>query len=331
MLSTTERFYTIAGEVLSADLPLDPWIQRYYASTKRRDGAEQYVRFQTDLLDLAGIKTQGLKVIDAGCGFGFTMVVHALLGAEVTGIELSPLMAQTVETYLPILPEDVRDRINVIRGDVAAMALPDQSADVVLSLEAISHYLDVGQFVQEAARVLRPGGVLIIADGNNGSNPIVRRKTYDIWEAAERGPGGEVHGHILGKPYCQVRYDILHERYPELSATNLRRLADATAGFTSEAAVEAADTFLRTGELPDSVYQRGQLAIDPRGAAMERLFFPARLARTLTKQGFRAKAYSYFGGASGRRVLRTANGILSRLSPLTLPVAPSFRVIARRV
>ena len=189
MLSTTERFYTIAGEVLSADLPLDPWIQRYYASTKRRDGAEQYVRFQTDLLDLAGIKTQGLKVIDAGCGFGFTMVVHALLGAEVTGIELSPLMAQTVETYLPILPEDVRDRINVIRGDVAAMALPDQSADVVLSLEAISHYLDVGQFVQEAARVLRPGGVLIIADGNNGSN-LLRPGHPRAWRSRCRGRCG---------------------------------------------------------------------------------------------------------------------------------------------
>jgi ubiquinone/menaquinone biosynthesis C-methylase UbiE len=44
------------------------------------------------------------------------------------------------------------------------MPYDDGSADIVLSIEAISHHLDVPASIDEARRVLRPAGALIIAD-----------------------------------------------------------------------------------------------------------------------------------------------------------------------
>jgi SAM-dependent methyltransferase len=260
------------------------------------------------------------------------MVLDALLGAErVHGIEVNASMVQTVEAYLPLLPDELTSRIEVSCASVTEMPVADESADIVLSVEAISHYLQVDAFIDEAYRVLSPGGLLLIADGNNGSNPIVRRHTYEIWEAAERGPAGEtVQGHVLGEPYVQARRQVLETTFPQLSAEVKTEIATRTAGFTAERVIAAGREYVETGVLPDSVYRHRQLAIAPDGAAMEELFRPRALARQLRHRGFQARAYGYWGGANGAAPVRAANRLLTTLSPMTMPTAPSFRVVARK-
>jgi hypothetical protein len=61
--------------------------------------------------------------------------------------------------------------------------------------------------------------MLLIADGNNGMNPFVRRRTHEVWEAFEQGPAGiEVHGHPIGEefgPFVEVRRRIIEEAFPD--------------------------------------------------------------------------------------------------------------------
>lgn len=333
LAAITERFRAIGQTVLGAkDLPVDPWLYRYCGSLGDPNSAARYVRYHSDLLKLVGDISAGPVVVDAGCGFGFTMVLHALLGArQVRGVELNPDMVSSVVAYLPLLPPDVSSRIEITKGTVAQMPYADACADIILSIEAISHYLDVDAFIDEAFRVLRPGGALLIADGNNGLNPIVRRRTYEIWQAVESGPAGAtVHGHVLGAPYVEVRRQILDHHFPDLTAAARAELARRSAGFTEEQVIAAAREHVRTGALPNSVYQRRQLAIAPDGTAMERLFSPRTLVQRLAQRGFRAKANGYWGGANGRSTVRTANRLLTALSPLTMRTAPSFRVLARK-
>jgi SAM-dependent methyltransferase len=328
-----ERFQAIAKDVLSAtDLNVDPWCYRYCGSLGDPSGANRYVRLHADLLALAETDDRDRVVVDAGCGFGFTMVLHALFGArQVRGVELNADMVSCVEAYVPLLPADVSSRIEVFNGSVSEMPYDDASADIMLSIEAISHYLDVDAFIDEAFRVLRPDGVLIIADGNNGSNPLVRRKTYEIWEAVERGPAGQtVHGHVLGTPYVEVRRELLYEHFPSISDATRAQIAQRTAGFTREQLFVAAQNHLDTGAVPAAAYKPRQLAVAPDGTAMERLFAPGKLAQRLNRRGFVASAYGYWGGANGSSLVRSANRALSALSPVTMPTARAFRVIARK-
>ncbi|HEY6398333.1 MAG TPA: class I SAM-dependent methyltransferase, partial [Solirubrobacteraceae bacterium] len=292
----------------------------------------RYLRHHLDLLQLGGADPDRRVVVDAGCGFGFTMILDALLGAtRVHGIEVNRSMVQTIETFLPLLPDEVASRVEVHCASVTKMPLEDESADIVLSVEAISHYLHVEEFIDEAFRVLRPGGVLLIADGNNGSNPIVRRHTYEIWEAAERGQADQtVRGHLLGEPYVEVRRQVLQTNFPEMSAPAAAEIARRTAGFTADRVIAAGRDYLEHSALPSSIYRRRKLAVAPDGTAMEELFHPGRLARQLRQRGFQARAYGYWGGANGSALIRSVNRALTALSPVTMPTAPSFRVVARK-
>jgi SAM-dependent methyltransferase len=330
----TQRFQAIAEQVLGAEgLDLDPWLYTYCGSVRNQSGAARYVRHRADFLELGWPKHGHPVVVDAGSGFGFTLVVSVLMGAQrALGIEINQNMVDTVRAYLPLLPADISSKIEVAQGDVIRMPYEDSSADLLLSIEAISHYLDVDAFMDEARRVLRPGGVLVISDGNNGLNPKIRRETYDIWEAVENGPAGaEVRGLVLGDPYREVRRQLLEREFPSLSEETRAQIAAGTAGYVEAQVIAAARDFEATGKLPDSHYRRGQLAIAPDGAAMERLFSPPELARQLNGKGFEAKAYGYWGGAGGAPWIRAANSILSALSPLLMRTAPSFRIVARKV
>lgn len=331
--SATDRFHTLAAQILGDEtLTVDPWLHRYCGSTGSPGGADKYLRYQQDLLDLAGLSPEGKVVVDAGSGFGFTMLVYAVLGAAtVRGIELHEGMVSTVQAYLPTLPPDIAARIEVTHGSVFEMPYEDGSADILLSIEAISHYLDVDRFLREAQRVLAPGGTLIVADGNNASNPFHRRRVANLWEAFENGPTGrQMYGHVVEVPYVDRRRDLLARELPDLDPAAAQQIAKLTAGFLEEQVLTAGRRYLETGALPNAPYRRGQLAVDPEGQVMERLFSPTGLARKLRGLGFDAKAYGYWGGASGSAPLRVANQVLATLAPLTIPSARSFRVIARK-
>jgi SAM-dependent methyltransferase len=328
-----ERFNAIASRVLSADeLPADPFLHRYCGSNADPAKALKYVRHQTDMLDLARVDSQGAVVVDAGCGFGFAMIVQALLGARlVRGLEVHKPMVETAIAYLPLIPPDVSSRLEISEGSVAEMPYDDDSADIILSIEAISHYLDVDAFIEEARRILRPGGVLIVVDGNNATNPLLKRRTVDLWEAFELGPEGrEVDGHVIGVPYVELRRRLVEARFPDLPGSVRDEIATSTAGFAEAQVIEAANEYVASGTLPSSPYRRGQLAIDPDGRATERLFSPHGLARDLGARGFSAQAYGYWGGADGNPLVRFANDVLTSASRVTMPTCRSFRVIARK-
>lgn len=57
-----------------------------------------------------------------------------------------------------------RKGFEAVRADAAALPFVAESVDAVLVVDALHHFGDPGQAVQEAARVLRPGGVLVIRE-----------------------------------------------------------------------------------------------------------------------------------------------------------------------
>jgi SAM-dependent methyltransferase len=102
----------------------------------------------------------GADVVDVGCGGGtYLRAWHELGAATVTGVDSSA----------PILEEARASHGNLAGvsfqlGDAAATGLPDAFADVVFERALVHHVPDLGAVAAEAARILRPGGILLIQD-----------------------------------------------------------------------------------------------------------------------------------------------------------------------
>ncbi|WP_299489060.1 methyltransferase domain-containing protein [Acaryochloris sp. IP29b_bin.137] len=117
----------------------------------------------------------GTTLLDVGCGFGGSSRVLAKdYGFSVTGVTISP---KQVERARELTPDGVDAHFKV--DDAMALSYPDASFDVVWSVEAGPHMPDKAVFAKELMRVLKPGGVLVLADWNQRDD---RQKPLNFWE-----------------------------------------------------------------------------------------------------------------------------------------------------
>lgn len=117
----------------------------------------------------------GTTVADVGCGIGgSSRILAAEYGFAVTGITISP---QQVNRARELTPAGVGAEFVV--GDALAMPFADASFDVVWSIEAGPHMPDKALFARELLRILKPGGILVVADWNQRDT---RRQPLNFWE-----------------------------------------------------------------------------------------------------------------------------------------------------
>jgi MPBQ/MSBQ methyltransferase len=118
---------------------------------------------------------QGTKLLDVGCGIGGSSRILAKdYGFDVTGVTISP---QQVKRAQELTPEGVDAKFFV--DDAMKLSFPDASFDVVWSVEAGPHMPDKAIFAKELMRVLKPDGLLVVADWNQRDD---RQKPLNFWE-----------------------------------------------------------------------------------------------------------------------------------------------------
>ena len=307
---------------------VDPWFHRYHGDLLDDRGLRTWVRAKRQLMDLVG-GVRDRVIVDAGSGFGMVANLLASWGARrVCGLEVYTPMAQAHArinaAHFPFL----RDRVFVVRGDASRLPIRSGCADVVLSIEAISHYYDVDAFLDECARVLKPGGHVVVSDGNNGANPAIRAHTRELWRRFELGPEGPFGDHVVPEPMVRRRERVLRQAFPGLEEARVASLALVTSGMDRAQIVEAVGAHLSGGPAPAQAYAPGECPREPEwGYVMEQLFDARDLAARLARRGFAARALPHFGGASNDLV-HVANLVLRRLP--THRWARAYRVVARR-
>jgi len=129
------------------------------------------------LYDKASIKP-GDAVLDAGCGIGGSSIwMGRQHGNRVTGITISAKQAHYARQHAK--RHGVSEKVNFKVADFCQTPFEDESFDVVWALESSCHALNKGEFLQEAFRVLRKGGRLVVCDGFL----LQREFTENQWQA----------------------------------------------------------------------------------------------------------------------------------------------------
>jgi ubiquinone/menaquinone biosynthesis C-methylase UbiE len=94
--------------------------------------------------------------LDAACGTGRHAAYLSSLGHAVIGVDICPQMLDVARAKVG--GADFRE------GELHELPVADQSADLVVCALALTHVPDLGPVLAEFARVLRPGGHLVISD-----------------------------------------------------------------------------------------------------------------------------------------------------------------------
>jgi SAM-dependent methyltransferase len=115
--------------------------------------AEHLARYR-----LAAQLAPGRRVLDAACGEGYGLALMAAAGPEsATGVDVDPATV-----------EHVRERhgLDARQADVRELPFADDAFDLVVSFETIEHVPEPERALDELARVLAPGGLLLISTPN---------------------------------------------------------------------------------------------------------------------------------------------------------------------
>ncbi len=119
------------------------------------------------------------EVADLGSGEGALTLLLARYAAHVTAVDLSPRMLRLVEEQAA--QAGLGERVRVAEGDIESLPLADASMDAAFLSQALHHAASPEQAVQEAGRILKPAGLLIILDLVSHEQDWVRDQWADQW------------------------------------------------------------------------------------------------------------------------------------------------------
>lgn len=138
---------------------------QYLTSTVHSAGAD------LDKLRDAVAVSRARRVLDLGCGAGHASYALARGGAkQIVAYDLAPAM-------LAVVAAEARSRgyaqIQTSEGPAESLPFPDAGFDLVVTRYSAHHWLDMRRGIHEAARVLKPGGLLIVIDVLSPENPLL--------------------------------------------------------------------------------------------------------------------------------------------------------------
>jgi ubiquinone/menaquinone biosynthesis C-methylase UbiE len=123
------------------------------------------------ILDLVG-PPASLRILDVGCGDAALAVALADRGGIVTGVDADRRMLAAGRARA----EARGVAVHLLQGDIRALPFPDGSFDIVVAVTVLCFMDDAARAVGEMARVLRPGGRLLIGELGRWSLWAARRR-----------------------------------------------------------------------------------------------------------------------------------------------------------
>lgn len=127
----------------------------------------------------AGVRAASVKpgdeVLDVACGTGDLTQLFARTHAKrVIGLDFTPAMLEVAREKLPGERAEVASKVQYMEGDAMALPFDNATFDVVSIGFGIRNVSEPPKAIAEFARVLRPGGRLVILEFAQPRNPLMR-------------------------------------------------------------------------------------------------------------------------------------------------------------
>jgi ubiquinone/menaquinone biosynthesis C-methylase UbiE len=125
-----------------------------------------------------GMLLPPLDVADLGCGEGYLTVETARWAKHVTAVDRS---AGVLARAKALAARKKCGNITWKKGELEQLPIADGVMDVALLSQALHHATEPPEALSEAARILKPGGRLLILDLRPHDETWVRDKLGDRW------------------------------------------------------------------------------------------------------------------------------------------------------
>jgi len=210
-------------------------VASYWAEVYQRGDDVDAVIFQErlsvvlELVERIGLPRHA-RLLEIGCGAGYTTAALARLGYVVDAIDAVDAMVEATRSLAAKV--GLATRVTSTRGDVHALPFPDATFGLVVAIGVLPWLPSMEKPVEEICRVLRPGGCSIVSVDNRWglrqfvepfTNPLLmpaKELAKGIARPFRRGKAGALN-HTTSRRQC----DAL------LRASGMEKLEGVTLGF----------------------------------------------------------------------------------------------------
>jgi len=189
-----------AASVQDMALPIDPLAFRRYTRPGLRRRFNKEFRFR-----IIG-NLEGKRLLDVGCGDGPNMAMFAKMGADVTGIDVSPGALDVAHRRAEA--NGVADSVRLVCSPIETADLPEHSFDVVWGDGILHHVLDeLEPTVRRLSRWVKDDGLIVFSEPVNLFEPLRRlRRLVPVHTDATPGE----------RPLVPAELEIVRKYVPDL-------------------------------------------------------------------------------------------------------------------
>jgi len=173
------------------ELGLLPRVERVVARRRAKaeaffdEQAESWDALRAQLLDQAAglwalvpLIPRGLRVADIGTGTGGMLPLLSEFADSVVAVDISREMLRRARLRAKSIG---LDNVEFVKADLHDLPLDDASVDAAFATLVLHHAPDPGAAIREVARILRPGGSLVVVDLCAHGHEWLRDEQGDVW------------------------------------------------------------------------------------------------------------------------------------------------------
>ena len=173
------------------------------------------------------VKLDGLDVLDIGCGLGGASITLARdHQARVCGIDIDAGVLERANEL--VVKSNLQQQVQLLRFDPGPLPFADQAYDVVYLTAVSCHIEELGPFLAEIKRIIRPGGCLLGGEWFKASE----NEAYRQWDNMLRDRGLNFYFVTLDglrQAFTDVGFDTVSmhdqsQRVADLAADYLQRV-----------------------------------------------------------------------------------------------------------